>query len=75
MGFRKYPVRSDYHYPCKDCVAPKRHIGCHAKCPDYQAVAEVNKYRRAAINEAKRYEEAVSHFVIENTIRSRKKRH
>lgn len=20
---------------CKDCVAPKRHIGCHGTCKDY----------------------------------------
>ena len=20
---------------CKDCVAPKRHIGCHSVCPEY----------------------------------------
>ena len=21
--------------PCKDCVAPKRHVGCHATCKEY----------------------------------------
>lgn len=21
--------------PCKECVAPKRHTGCHAKCREY----------------------------------------
>jgi hypothetical protein len=21
--------------PCKDCVAPKRHPGCHSACKDY----------------------------------------
>lgn len=20
---------------CKDCVAPKRHVGCHGTCPEY----------------------------------------
>ena len=23
-------------FSCKDCVAPKRHPGCHDKCPEYQ---------------------------------------
>jgi hypothetical protein len=22
--------------PCKDCVAPKRHTGCHAACKEYK---------------------------------------
>ena len=22
-------------FSCKDCVAPKRHPGCHDKCPEY----------------------------------------
>jgi hypothetical protein len=21
--------------PCRYCVPPKRHLGCHANCPDY----------------------------------------
>lgn len=29
---------------CRYCVAPKRHPGCHATCPDYkEAKAEENK--------------------------------
>ena len=22
-------------FSCKDCKAPKRHLGCHETCPDY----------------------------------------
>lgn len=22
--------------PCRDCVPPKRHIGCHGNCPDHK---------------------------------------
>lgn len=22
-------------YSCRDCVAPKRHPGCHSHCPEY----------------------------------------
>jgi hypothetical protein len=25
---------------CKDCVTPKRHLHCHADCPDYLAAKE-----------------------------------
>lgn len=25
----------DDHLCCKDCVAPKRHVGCHADCQEY----------------------------------------
>ena len=24
-------------YSCKNCVAPKRHPGCHGSCPEYLA--------------------------------------
>jgi hypothetical protein len=24
-------------YSCKDCVAPKRHPGCHSQCQEYLA--------------------------------------
>lgn len=34
---------------CKDCVAPQRHLGCHAECPHYQR----EKERRDKIREAK----------------------
>ena len=31
-------------YSCKDCVAPKRHPGCHAHCAEY--LAEKAKHDR-----------------------------
>jgi hypothetical protein len=41
-------------YSCKDCVAPKRHPGCHGHCPEYleekarhdEQKAEADKKRR-----------------------------
>lgn len=30
---------------CKDCVAPKRHIGCHADCKEY--LEEKAQYEKA----------------------------
>lgn len=29
---------------CKDCTAPKRHPGCHDRCPEY--LAEKAEYER-----------------------------
>jgi hypothetical protein len=29
---------------CKDCVAPKRHLGCHGSCAEY--IAEKAEYDR-----------------------------
>lgn len=28
--------------PCYNCVAPKRHVGCHSTCPEFLA-SEVEK--------------------------------
>jgi hypothetical protein len=38
---------------CKDCVAPKRHLGCHAHCPDYIEEKKENELRREKIYKAK----------------------
>ena len=39
---------------CFDCVAPKRHPGCHAHCPEY--IAERAKYDfEKAIRDQKKY--------------------
>jgi hypothetical protein len=32
--------------PCKDCE--KRYLGCHSRCPEYQAFYEENKKRLEA---------------------------
>lgn len=29
------------YYTCSECVAPKRHPGCHATCPEYQKDKEL----------------------------------
>ena len=31
--------------PCRYCVAPKRHVGCHGTCPDYPPWKEENDRR------------------------------
>ena len=37
-------------FSCKDCVAPKRHPGCHDKCPEYQE----QKAKNDAVKEAEK---------------------
>lgn len=32
---------------CNDCIAPKRHPGCHASCPEYIAEKAVYNERKA----------------------------
>ena len=35
---------------CRDCVAPKRHPGCHGHCPEYKVVREEYDKRKALID-------------------------
>ena len=37
---------------CKSCVAPKRHTGCHAACPEYRQEKESNDKLNAEIRKA-----------------------
>lgn len=34
---------------CRDCKAPKRHIGCHADCEDYRKSLEAYRAATAAL--------------------------
>ena len=35
--------------PCKDCVAPKRHSGCHSTCKEYKEWDAIHKQNKAKI--------------------------
>lgn len=35
---------------CRDCVAPKRHVGCHSDCPDYLEEKRIHDERKAEID-------------------------
>lgn len=39
--------------PCRHCVAPKRHSGCHAKCPDYTEWNEEHQKELEAFRKAR----------------------
>lgn len=44
--------------PCKECVKPKRHLGCHDHCEEYQAArAEYENIKNAARANKKANEE------------------
>ena len=58
--------------PCEGCTEPKRHIGCHATCPEYVPWAE--ERRRRSEEEFKRRQSGgtISHSAIRKMwIRSR----
>ena len=38
---------------CRDCVAPKRHPGCHGHCPEYEAARGEYDKRKALIDREK----------------------
>lgn len=61
---------------CKDCVAPKRHVGCHATCAEY--LSEKKAYDELKEKERK-WREAENGLYVQRTkgvyraLRSRRK--
>ena len=43
--------------PCKDCVPPIRHAGCHGECPAYKKWNEAHRQNLAKIREIYRAED------------------
>ncbi len=41
-------------YVCKGCVPPKRHINCHATCPDYLEAKEKHEQELEMERKARR---------------------
>ena len=56
---------------CKDCVAPKRHVGCHSSCPEYLKAKEEHD-RVVQMRDEKR---AIENRLLEYEIRKRLGRH
>lgn len=48
--------------PCIGCVAPKRHPGCHDKCPDYIIAKAFHEAERKADFEQR----AVTQYAADN---------
>lgn len=34
--------------PCRECTAPKRHVGCRSECPDWEPWLKVKEEREKA---------------------------
>lgn len=50
---------------CKDCVAPKRHVGCHADCQEYIDEKKKHDERKAEIDRKRHTNNAIDdHHVI-----------
>ena len=59
--------------PCRGCVEPKRHPGCHADCPDDLAWVEAHKTRFDAMKEEHdKHYEAMS-FIVRSQLRTAKR--
>ena len=59
---------------CKECVPPKRHPGCHGKCPEYQAEKEEREKLKEAIRSERLKESAIDGYEVSRT-RERKKKY
>lgn len=59
---------------CKDCVAPKRHVGCHAECQEYIDEKKKHDEKKAEIDRQRQSENAIDDHRISNIIKNVKKR-
>lgn len=62
---------------CKDCVPPKRHLGCHDHCPEHLAEVEENKRIKAKereFYESDRYMTDIIHKKRNRLAKERKRR-
>lgn len=50
---------------CKNCVAPKRHPGCHSTCPDYI----LDKQKKEELKEKIRREKLDTYEICEGVAR------
>ena len=59
--------------PCKDCVPPKRHPGCHRNCKEKDEWNDTVKAAKdAIITEQKRHDQATG-FLVESQFRVAKR--
>lgn len=57
---------------CIKCVPPKRHPGCHDRCPEFQAVVKENERERSEI--AKRNQSSDDAYHVRQAKRERYRR-
>ena len=59
---------------CRKCVPPKRHSGCHDKCPDYIKDKKEHDEFKKKIWEKKKIEKALSEYKKEAVNKERTKK-
>ena len=59
--------------PCKNCVSPKRHVGCHATCKEYADARQEHDSEKSMIREAKRVRDDVVEVNLTSIRRNRQK--
>lgn len=47
---------SNENCPCRPCVAPKRHPGCHGTCPEYKEWNESHQQDKIKIQDVRHME-------------------
>lgn len=48
---------------CKECVAPKRHVGCHSTCEDYlKCKAKHEEFRKKYVAEREYANERIAYI-------------
>lgn len=57
--------------PCKDCLAPVRHIGCHANCEKYLAWKKAyDEWNNKVFNERSK-SRAVDKYLIDRSLKTK----
>lgn len=59
---------------CQNCVAPKRHPGCHDHCPEYLQDKAAYESKKAAADKQKAIKAGLDAQAIASVYRARKKR-
>lgn len=59
---------------CKDCVAPKRHVGCHADCQEYIDEKKKHDEKKAEIDRKRHTNNAIDDHCIGTIIKQMKRK-
>lgn len=59
---------------CRNCVAPKRHPGCHANCPEYLQEKAEYDIKKAVADKQKAVKEGLDAHAIASVYRAHQRR-
>ena len=57
---------------CWDCIAPKRHPGCHSHCPEYLAEKAKHDFEKAIRDQKKFVDEGLTAQAISGFCKAKK---